>query len=140
MLQFIISCQSPPECKVGQEISIDAEHTNSDLQASHLYMANLDIMGSDGKENGKACRPQTCSAIQTPPAGKPNKLSFSFRGITVQQEGAWTFRISLHSRKDHLGNDFSYMGDVHTRQVTVTKEMHGEYPLASVMCHLVSKD
>ena len=121
MTRFTVTRQPPAECKVGEEASIDAEYTSSDLQTSQLYMANLDIIGSDDKENGRACQRQTCSAIQTPPAGKPDKLSFSFSGITVQQEGEWTFRLSLHSRKDHLGNDFSYLAGVYTRQVNVTR-------------------
>jgi hypothetical protein len=121
MPQFTVNGQPPAEFKVGQAISIEAEFTSSNLKTGLLYMASIDILGPDGKENGRACRPQTCSAVQTPAAGKPQKLNFSFRNITVSQEGTWHFHIALHSRKDHLGNDFSYLGDIHTRQVTVKK-------------------
>lgn len=120
MPRFTVTSQPPAEFKVGQVIDIDADYTSSHLKTGFLYMANLDIIGSDGKENGKACPPTTCSAQQTPSAGKPQRLSFSFRAA-VRQEGTWYFRISLYSRKEHLGNDFSYVGEVNTRQVKVKK-------------------
>ncbi|KAL2212965.1 hypothetical protein CC79DRAFT_1351935 [Sarocladium strictum] len=123
IMSFSVTSQPSSRVKVGQPLgsTIKAEYSSGSLKVGYLYMAYVDIVQASGTADSSACSRASCSAVQSPSSGKPEKLKFSFSNLTVRTEGQWRFVITIFERKEHLGNEWNWTAETQTSSFTAKK-------------------